>query len=586
MGTGKYNLTVFKSHDSYTVAYTSFFSVKVMEEDSSVCSKGSVTPLKHVSLLYYGEFTAKERLSICCKPSFRLRRLKNKGAILVLIWSYLYISLLYFYQKINEDNNRVEFNIHVITLGLTLSIAGWIADVSFGRYRVMYLSMWITWASLILATMSSVLTRTVDSYTSNIYSYVNGVLWSMMVVGFGGFQANVIQLGIDQLHDASTDEIASFIFWYIWTYDSSGFVIYFILGCLPKQYWIVWQLVMCIYLSIALSSMLMFNHWLVKESVTQNPFKLVYSVVRYVIKHKHPECRSAFTYCEDEPPSRVDFGKSKYGGPFTTERVEDVKTFLRLIGVMFVGTMMSGVIFASWQLLANMLYMLTDISNTKDESLLKCYSKEAFIEILANSCVVMFPLYELFIYPSFHRCLEMMKSHWKFILGVLLLIADIIALLVIETVGRYKYLESTNYNTTIPCIGHGTLSTSMDFRWMAIPLFLHSLSASVFGIGAIEFIASQAPYSMRGLIMGTAYCMFALCAAVGIGISIPFTRQLSIWGTGIISCGFWYALLLLVVEVLAGFMFTAIQKWYKKRKREDVLPNEHIFAERYYDRDT
>ena len=484
MGTGKYNLTVFKSHDSYTVAYTSFFSVKVMEEDSSVCSKGSVTPLKHVSLLYYGEFTAKERLSICCKPSFRLRRLKNKGAILVLIWSYLYISLLYFYQKINEDNNRVEFNIHVITLGLTLSIAGWIADVSFGRYRVMYLSMWITWASLILATMSSVLTRTVDSYTSNIYSYVNGVLWSMMVVGFGGFQANVIQLGIDQLHDASTDEIASFIFWYIWTYDSSGFVIYFILGCLPKQYW------------------------------------------------------------------------------------------------------MSGVIFASWQLLANMLYMLTDISNTKDESLLKCYSKEAFIEILANSCVVMFPLYELFIYPLFHRCLEMMKSHWKFILGVLLLIADIIALLVIETVGRYKYLESTNYNTTIPCIGHGTLSTSMDFRWMAIPLFLHSLSASVFGIGAIEFIASQAPYSMRGLIMGTAYCMFALCAAVGIGISIPFTRQLSIWGTGIISCGFWYALLLLVVEVLVGFMFTAIQKWYKKRKREDVLPNEHIFAERYYDRDT
>ena len=86
--------------------------------------------------------------------------------------------------------------------------------------------------------------------------------------------------------------------------------------------------------------------------------------------------------------------------------------------------------------------------------------------------------------------------------------------------------------------------------------------------------------------MGTAYCMFTLCAAVGVGISIPFTRQLSIWGTGIISCGFWYALLLLVVEVLVSFMLTAIQKWYKKRKREDVLPNKHIFAERYYDRDT
>ena len=68
--------------------------------------------------------------------------------------------------------------------------------------------------------------------------------------------------------------------------------------------------------------------------------------------------------------------------------------------------------------------------------------------------------------------------------------------------------------------------------------------------------------------MGTAYCMLILCAAVGVGISKPFTRQLSIWGIGIISCGFWYALLLLVVEELVGFMFTVMQKWYKKRKRK------------------
>ena len=225
-------------------------------------------------------------------------------------------------------NYRMEFYVQVVMLGLTLSIAGWIADVHFGRYKVIYLSIWMMWAPLMLATVSYVLARTVDSYTSNIHSYVNGVLWTIMAIGLGGFQANIIQFRMDQLHDASTNEIASFILWYAWTYSSSGFVIYNILGCLPKQYWIVWQLVMCIYLSIALSSMLMFNHWLVKEPVIQNPFKLVYSVIRYVIKYKHPECRSAFTYCEDEPPSRMEFGKSKYGGPFTTEQVKDVKTFL------------------------------------------------------------------------------------------------------------------------------------------------------------------------------------------------------------------------------------------------------------------
>ena len=564
------------------VAYSSLLAT-VMEEDSSVCSE-SVTPLKHVSLLS-SELTTKERLSICCKPSFRLRRLKNKGAILVLILSYLCFSLPYFYHKISEDNHGMAYYVQVVTLGLTLSIAGWIADVCFGRYKVIYWSMWIMWAALMLATVSSVLARTVDSYTSNIHSYLSGVLWTIMAIGYGGFQANIIQFGFDQLYDASTNEITSFILWYVWTYSSSGFVINFILVCLPKQYWIVWQLVMCIYLSVALSSMLMFNHWLVKEPVTQNPFKLVYSVVSYAIKHKHPECRSAFTYCEDEPPSHMDFGKSKYGGPFTTEQVEDVKTFVRLIVVILVGTVTFGVMVASWQLLANVTNILTDASITKGEPLSKCYSKEAFVEIFHYGSVVVLPFYDFFLYPVFHRCLEMVGSYWKFFWGVLLLIAEIVALLVIETVARYEHLETPNYNTTIPCTGHGILSTSMDFWWMAVPHFLHTLSASVFCIVAIEFIASQAPYSMRGLIMGTAYCMFALCVVVGVGISIPFTRQLSIWDTGIISCGFWYALLLLVVEMLVGFLLFLLRKWYKKRKREDVLPNEHIFAERYYDRD-
>ena len=554
-----------------------------MEEDSNVCSSESATLLKHVSLLSSTELTTKERLSICCKPSFRLRRLKNKGAILVLIWSYLCISVPFFY--FNANYHGIEFIIVTITLGLTLSIAGWIADVRFGRYRVISLSMWIMWAALLLATVNSVLATTVNSYINSICRYVNGALWTIVAIGFGGFEANVIQFGIDQLHDASTNEIVSFIHWYIWTYFCSGLVVNIILGCLPSQYSrLLGNLMVCIYLSIALSSTLMFNHWLVKEPVTQNPFKLVYSVVRYAIKHKRPECRSAFTYCEDEPPSRIDFGKSKYGGPFTTEQVEDVKTFLRFIIVIFVGTVTFDVVFASGQLMDNVSNMLT---HTVDGSVSKFCPKEVFITSFAYGSFIILPFHELLIYPVFHRCLDMIKSHWKYIMGAPLLIAGITALLLIETAARYEYLESKNYNATIPCMGYGTLSTvTLNVWWMAVPLLLFSFSLSMFGIGGIEFIASQTPYSMRGLIMGTTYCMFTLCAAVGEGISIPFTRQLSIWGTGVISCGFWYALLLLVVEVLVCFMLIAMQKWYKKRKREDVLPNEHIFAERYYDRDS
>lgn len=555
---------------------------QILKEDSiSVCAS-EMTPLRHISLGSY-EITTKERFSIFFKPSFQLRRLKNKGATLVLVWSYLCSSVLYFYLKSIWDNHGVKFLIQAGALCMTLSIAGWIADVRFGRYRVICLSIWLMWAALMLATVSSVLATMVENYTNKLHGYVNGVLWTIVAIGFGGFQANVIQFGIDQLHDASTNEITSFILWYVWTFYGDGFLVFFVLGCLPEHYLIIGDLILCIYLSVALISMLMFNHWLVKEPVSQNPFKLVYSVIRYAIKHNHPERRSAFTFCEDEPPSRIDFGKNKYGGPFTTEQVEDVKTFLRVIIIIFSGTVIFYAIFVSWQQLERILSLLTDTSRS---SYHKCYSVEAFIESFLFGSVIILPVYELFLYPIFHRCLGMINSHWKFISGMFLLITETVALLVVESVARHRYyLTNNSSNTTIACIGHGTLSTSVDFRFMAVPLLLHSLSITAVAIGAFEFFASQTPYSMRGLIMGMVYCALTLFAGLGMGINVPFTKQSSSWGTGIISCGFWYAVLLLMVEVLVGFMLIAMKRWYKKRKREDVLPNEHIFAERYYDRD-
>ena len=66
-----------------------------------------------------------------------------------------------------------------------------------------------------------------------------------------------------------------------------------------------------------------------------NPYKLVYKVTAFAFRHKIPLNRSAFTYCEDEQPSRLDLGKEKYGGPFTTEEVENVKVFYGILKILF-----------------------------------------------------------------------------------------------------------------------------------------------------------------------------------------------------------------------------------------------------------
>ena len=165
---------------------------------------------------------------------------------------------------------------------------------------------------------------------------------------------------------------------------------------------------------------------------------------------------------------------------------------------------------------------------------------------------------------------------------VLLQLVATLAIILMEVEARSIYLK-TNNTTTVQCVGEGILSNSINYRWLALPLILQSLSMCGLGIGIIQFVAAQAPYSMRGFILGTAYGLYFLFAVLSIAISVPITLHLSIWNSGVISCGFWYALLLLAIEILSGIVLLILLKKYKWRKREDILPNEHIFAERYYD---
>ena len=102
-------------------------------------------------------------------------------------------------------------------------------------------------------------------------------------------------------------------------------------------------------------------------------------------------------------------------------------------------------------------------------------------------------------------------------------------------IARHSYLSHYGNNATIHCIfleEHGTLSSSFDIRWMALQSFLNSISLFSLGLGGVQFICAQTPYSMRGLISGAGYGSVALFTLVGVAIIQPFMMNLSIWKTG------------------------------------------------------
>ena len=89
--------------------------------------------------------------------------------------------------------------------------------------------------------------------------------------------------------------------------------------------------------------------WLITEPKSPQSLKIIYQVLKFAAKHKAPLNRSALTYWEEDIPSRMDLGKSRYGGPFTTEQVEDVKTFFKIIVIqipLFIVSLSRGKLYA------------------------------------------------------------------------------------------------------------------------------------------------------------------------------------------------------------------------------------------------
>ena len=160
----------------------------------------------------------------------------------------------------------------------------------------------------------------------------------IMYLGVSACIVTALQLGLDQMPDASSDNIISFIKWFIFSallgVWSSENIFKSTVHCafVDPDNNIFFSLYPVFAMSILCCSIfLLAPKWLIIEPKSPQSLKIIYQVLKFAAKHKAPLNRSALTYWEEDIPSRMDLGKSRYGGPFTTEQVEDVKTFFKII---------------------------------------------------------------------------------------------------------------------------------------------------------------------------------------------------------------------------------------------------------------
>ena len=572
-------------------------------------------------------------------PCFRLPCnicVKSKASMLILLWSVIigaiYISLLNSFSvlgfSLQSDNNYRAVIWTVLgaytllaLIRLTYPLSGFLADTYCGRYRAVTISFIVLLVAMLSLSISAALGFGTNFHITSTNLRVAApftlfVVISLLLItaGLAGYQANIIQFGLDQLLEAPSKNLGLFIHWLMWTHTLGGFIIHIMFAILPchlgdedpqRSTWTNTLASLPFIYLVTLTLLLIFtcyNHnWFYSEPGQNNPYKTVFKVLNFARKNKHPLRRSAFTYCDEERPQRIDFGKERYGGPFTTEQVEDVKTFLRIVLVLLtLGPVFTLEVPASYYIYP---FFALHISPSVEFRNNTCDSISRWVVLESGGLgyivsILFLPVYMWVVYSFLqNRVPKILCRLWC---AFVVALTGVVCLLVIDLVGHIRYQQR---NQTFGRVGDKMCMFTIDIVQLQdkpyttldlpsavniLPSFFLNLGFLLIQITAFEFISAQSPLSMKGLLVGVYFAIKGVFQCLSAVVVVPFAlRRIWIDKLGkhppVTNCAFGYYIFTITVASIGLVLFSLVVTRYKYRQR-DERPYDQRFAEQYYQR--
>ena len=487
---------------------------------------------------------------------------------------------------------------------ISYPLIGLLADVKLTRYRMICLSCWITFLSHLLLSIWMLcfvgnIRELHDDHSHLTITLFTGasIIVISIIVGKGMFESTVIQFGTDQMIEASSAQLSTFIHWYYWSLHVGSFCAnltstlialllsqcYFSLHDLNSHAFLI-----CMYIIVAILQSILscitllllylkkFKNYLNIESVGTNSIKQIIDVLKYAYHHKYPVRRSALSYYLNTYPSRIDFGKAQYGGPFANEEVEDTKTVLRLLVLLLS-------LFG--------FHLSSDGLTTSSHILHKsCPSSLMLLFFIANPSLIS-DLITLFGIPVFTKSSlrkyfpNMLKRMW---FGLLLLFFHELSSFVINTQVSYhscglnilnsnlsptstcyfsliQYSNNTEWNTTDCVYVCPSSLYTMDgtLMWLLVPHIVHGFGYMLVFVSVLEFICAQAPFRMKGFMVGIWYAMLFIKFLIITVIDSTTTHHENVWTI--------YESIKIGIIGLSLIIFGISCRWYRYRERDEVV---------------
>lgn len=573
----KYNVRAHKWTDSFAVGQ----QVYAMEEESSVSSSSK---------------SSKCLCSLRCK----LTLIKSKGTIFLLVW----YTVLCLFQGFLGDlaiqqfftNDRLGWTLFYLSF-LSFPVFGLLADSCIGRYvmilsgtLICFFSSAITlvgYGLFISEQPSNFLRDTPTPLPNN--TLVNIILHTgqcINCVGIGAFLANFIPFATDQLVGASSEELSLLVHWYFWCSNAVVVLYYSIDVFIEKVNLTILWFVACA-IPIALLTIVLVleqyvglkKRWLVTTPQLSNPIKLIAQVLNYARTNKVARKRSAFTYMDEEQPSRLDLANTKFGGPFTEGQVEDVKTTLRMIPLVICIPMF----FVVYRLPIELPLMKSSFFIGMQSTLL---NQSLFLYSIV--IILYVPIYNFVILPLFSRYLPTMLR--RICLAMCIWCVTVLGYVALNVAEHFL----TKNNTTKLCYTEDhpdgiiqpptsesdhkkPIFFSMEILLSVVMMF----AEAVLSIESLEFILAQSPCGMKGLLFGLWYAVRGTAYLIGYYISKLFIEPIKISiGPG---CQFFYLVTMLVLLLVILVVFMLLSKWYKLRSRHKTV-NLHLIVENTWER--
>ena len=168
-------------------------------------------------------------------------------------------------------------------------------------------------------------------------------------------------------------------------------------------------------------------------------------------------------------------------------------------------------------------------------------------------------------------------------MGVIFYILSSVALFTIDLMGHKIETNGTNYNST--CLyDEATQEVNrlhINPLWTMLPAGLNGLGI-FFNLTAVyEFVFSQSPYNMKGLLMGAVFATTSSCLLLGLALQVPFYLGYVNRLTTVPSCGSVYLLVWLALCILWFIIYVLAARRYHRRERGETK-RQQDYTEEYY----